>query len=169
MSPKDLFTKIFGTRFQRELKRIRPVVDAIHGHEDRLKGFSDAELRAQTPKLRGLIAERTGALGAEVERLKREKHDCPDAAQRATLSDQLSRAETTYVKALQGALSDMLPEAFATVREACRRLVGSEVVVTGIWCRTTSSSSAASCCTRARSRRWRRARARPSWRRCPCT
>ncbi len=131
MSPKDLFTKIFGTRFQRELKRIRPVVDAIHGHEDRLKGFSDAELRAQTPKLRGLIAERTGALGAEVERLKREKHDCPDAAQRATLSDQLSRAETTYVKALQGALSDMLPEAFATVREACRRLVGSEVVVTG--------------------------------------
>jgi len=131
MSPKDLFTKIFGTRFQRELKRIRPVVDAIHGHEDRLKGFSDAELRAQTPKLRGLIAERTGALGAEVERLKREKHDCPDAAQRATLSDQLSRAETTYVKALQGALSDMLPEAFATVREACRRLLGSEVVVTG--------------------------------------
>src|SRR2546421_725249 len=131
MSPKDLFTKIFGTRFQRELKRIRPVVDAIHGHEDRLKGLSDAELQAQTPKLRGLISERTGALGAEVERLKREKHDCPDAAQRATLSDQLSRAETTYVKALQGALSDMLPEAFATVREACRRLLGSEVVVTG--------------------------------------
>src|SRR5213076_1095439 len=50
-----------------------------------------------------------GALGAEVERLKREKHDCPVAAQRATLSDQLSRAETTYVKALQAALSDMLP------------------------------------------------------------
>src|SRR5205085_6487243 len=84
-----------------------------------------------TPKLRGLVAERTGALAAEVERLKRAKHDCPEAEQRAVLSEQLSRAESAYVKELQATLNDVLPEAFATVREACRRLVGSEVVVTG--------------------------------------
>src|SRR5881296_1238217 len=131
MSFKDWFAKIFGTRFQRELKRIRPVVDAIHRHEERLKALSDTELQAQTPKLRGLVAERTGALARDVERLKREKHDCPDAVQRAALSDQLSHAEAAYVKALQAALNDVLPEAFATVREACRRLLGSEVVVTG--------------------------------------
>src|SRR2546430_9823540 len=128
---KGWFTKIFGTQFQRELKRIRPVVDAIHRHEERLKGLSDAELQSQTAKLRGLVAERTGTLAAEVERLKREKHDCPDAEQRAQLSQTLAVAEAAYVKALQAALSDVLPEAFATVREACRRLLGSEVVVTG--------------------------------------
>src|SRR5256884_1371429 len=128
---KGWFTKIFGTQFQRELKRIRPIVDAIHGHEARLKGLSDGELQGQTPKLRGLIAERTSTLAAEVERLKREKHDCPDADQRVELSQKLSQAETAYVKALQVALNDVLPEAFATVREACRRLLGSEVVVTG--------------------------------------
>jgi len=128
---KGWFTKIFGTQFQRELKRIRPIVDAIHGHEAGLKGLSDGELQGQTPKLRGLIAERTSTLAAEVERLKREKHDCPDADQRVELSQQLSQAETAYVKALQVALNDVLPEAFATVREACRRLLGSEVVVTG--------------------------------------
>src|SRR5690348_5891762 len=131
MAYKDWFSKIFGTRFQRELKRIRPVVDAIHRHEERLKRVSDDELRAQTPKLRGLVVERTGPLAAEVERLKKEKHDCPDAEQRKELSSQLSQAEAAYVKALQAALNDVLPEAFATVREACRRLVGSEVVVTG--------------------------------------
>jgi preprotein translocase subunit SecA len=128
---KGWFTKIVGTQFQRELKRIRPVVDAIHRHEERLKSLPDAELQAQTPKLRGVVAERTGALAGDVERLKREKHDCPDAEQRKELSDRLSRAEVTYVKALQGTLNDVLPEAFATVREACRRLLGSEVVVTG--------------------------------------
>src|SRR5438034_1371552 len=128
---KGWFTKIFGTQFQRELKRIRPIVDAIHRHEARLKGLSDGELQGQTPKLRGLIAERTSPLAAEVERLKREKHDCPDADQRVELSQTLSLAEAAYVKALQEALSEVLPEAFATVREACRRLVGSEVVVTG--------------------------------------
>src|SRR5947207_9645731 len=128
---KGWFTKIFGTQFQRELKRIRPIVDAIHRHEARLTGLSDGELQGQTPKLRGLIAERTSTLAAEVERLKREKHDCPDADQRVELSQQLSQAETAYVKALQVALNDVLPETFATVREACRRLLGSEVVVTG--------------------------------------
>src|SRR5947209_1233917 len=128
---KSWFTKIVGTRFQREMKRIRPIVDAIHRHEERLKVLSDTELQAQTPKLRGLVAERTGVLAAEVERLKRAKHDCPEAEQRALLSEQLSRAESAYVKELQATLNDVLPEAFATVREACRRLVGSEVVVTG--------------------------------------
>src|SRR5690348_10174508 len=128
---KNWFTKIVGTRFQREMKRIRPIVDAIHRHEERLKTLADAELQAQTPKLRGLVAERTSALAAEVARLKREKHECPDAEQRAVLSEQLSRAESAYVKELQAVLDDVLPEAFATVREACRRLVGSEVVVTG--------------------------------------
>src|SRR6266480_5225793 len=128
---KGWFTKIFGTQFQRELKRVRPIVDAIHRHEERLKGLSDAELQGQTSELRGLSAERTSALAADVERLKREKHDCPDADQRVDLSQKLSQAESAYVKALQGALSDVLPEAFATVREACRRLVDSEVMVTG--------------------------------------
>src|SRR5256885_1691326 len=128
---KSWFTKIVGTRFQREMKRIRPVVDAIHRHEERLKTLSDTELQAQTPKLRGLVAERTGVLAADVARLKREKHECPEAEQRAVLSEQLSRAEAAYVKELQAVLDDVLPEAFATVREACRRLVGSEVVVTG--------------------------------------
>src|SRR5438034_2755186 len=62
---KGWFTKIFGTQFQRELKRIRPIVDAIHRHEARLKGLSDGELQGQTPKLRGLIAERTSTLRSE--------------------------------------------------------------------------------------------------------
>src|SRR6266581_1527148 len=128
---KGWFTKIFGTQFKRELKRLRPIVDAIHGHEARLKGLADGEVQAQTAKLRALIAERTGTLAAEVGRLKREKHDCPDAELRATLSDQLAKAEAAYVKDLQAALDDVLPEAFATVREASRRLLGTEVVVTG--------------------------------------
>ena len=128
---KSLFTKILGSRFKRELKRLRPVVDGILRHEERLTALSDAEIQAQTPKLRAAIAQRTTALVAEVERLKREKHDCPDAGQRAALSDQLARAEAAYGKELQAALDDVLPEAFATVREASRRLLSSEVVVTG--------------------------------------
>src|SRR5882762_7319692 len=125
------FTRLFGTRFDRELKRVQPIIDAVHTHEARLKELSEADLKAQTAKFRATIAERTGTLGAEVERLKQAKHDCPDPAERADLGDQLVRAETAFVDELQRTLDDLLPEAFATVREACRRLIGTKVVVTG--------------------------------------
>src|SRR5258708_9115132 len=127
---KTLVTRITGTRFTRELKRIRPLVDAIHGHEEQLKSASDDVLKAQTQKFRAWLAARVGPLAAEVERLKQEKHDRPDAAERAALGQELTRAQKQYRTALQAALDELLPEAFATVREACRRLVGSTVVVT---------------------------------------
>ena len=129
--PNRLFTRIFGTRFDRELKRIQPIVDAIKQHEVRLKDLSNSELQVQTAKFRERIAQRTGALHAEVERIKKEKRDCPDPEKRADLGNQLARAEETFVKELQRTLDDLLPEVFATVREASRRLLGSDVVVTG--------------------------------------
>jgi len=58
------FTRIFGTRFNRELKRIQPIVDAILEHEVRLKDLTDSELQAQTAKFRELIAQRTGEVHA---------------------------------------------------------------------------------------------------------
>ena len=126
-----LFTKIFGTRFDRDLKRIQPIVDAIKQHEVRLKDLPDPELQAQTARFRATIAERTGELHAAVERLKQAKHDNPNPEERATLGDQLRTAEQAFVAELQQTLDDVLPEAFATVREASRRLLGGEVVVTG--------------------------------------
>ena len=128
---KGLVTKVMGTRFERELKRIQPIVDAIHEHEERLKGLPDAELQAQTAAFRARLAERVGALAADVARLKQEKHDCPDADQRVVLDRALGEAEKRLAQETQAGLSDLLPEVFATVREACRRLVGTEAVVTG--------------------------------------
>src|SRR5688572_19357452 len=151
----NFVTKIIGTRFEREQKRMRPIVEAIHEHEARLAKLSDDELRGtggsgggndgggtdgggspsegggQTAKFRRIIAERTGALDAEVKRLKQAKHDTPAAEDRLKLDEELRQTEQRYNAELRKTLDDILPEAFATVREACRRLVGTEVVVTG--------------------------------------
>jgi preprotein translocase subunit SecA len=128
---KQLVTKVLGTRFEREMRRIRPIVDEIHRHEARLKDIGDNELQGQTAKFRAIIAERTGALEAEVARLKQAKHDCPDAEQRLALDQELAQAEQNLAQAVKATLDELLPEAFATVREASRRLLGSDVVVTG--------------------------------------
>ena len=58
---KSLMTAVFGTRFDRERKRLQPVVDQIHAAEEQLKALSEAELKAQTQKFRDRLAERTGA------------------------------------------------------------------------------------------------------------
>ncbi|PYO61955.1 MAG: preprotein translocase subunit SecA [Gemmatimonadetes bacterium] len=128
---KRLVTKVLGTRFERELKRVQPIVDAIQRHEARVKGLPDAEVQAQTQRFRALLEQRTGALAREVARLKQAKHDCPDADERLKLDGELTAAEAQLARETEAGLNDILPEAFATVREASRRLLGTEVVVTG--------------------------------------
>ncbi len=131
MPVQQLVTKVFGSRFSREVKRLRPIVDAIKRHEGRLEVLSDDALRQQTTVFRARIQERTGQLGAEVARLKAAKHACADPDQRDVLDRELFEAEQALQKETAAVLHDLLPEAFATAREACRRLVASKVRVTG--------------------------------------
>jgi preprotein translocase subunit SecA len=128
---KNLITTVFGTRFDRERKRIQPTVDAIHAEEERLTGLSEDELKAQTAVFRARLAERTGALKAELEEVREAKHGCADPEEREGLEHRFQEIETAYKKALAEGLDELLPEAFATVREACRRLLGTTVPVMG--------------------------------------
>jgi preprotein translocase subunit SecA len=59
---KQLVTKVIGSRFERGLKHIQPVVDAIHEHEERLGALSDEQVQAQTEKLRAVLEERLSEL-----------------------------------------------------------------------------------------------------------
>ena len=54
---KEVVTAVFGTRFARELKRVQPVIDAIHQHEKRLGELPHDAIRAQTDKLRAQLRE----------------------------------------------------------------------------------------------------------------
>jgi preprotein translocase subunit SecA len=128
---KNLMTAVFGTRFDRERRRIQPTVDAIHAEEDKLKDLSEDELKAQTARFRERLAERTGALKAELDQVREAKHGCADPDEREKLEQRFQELDTEYKKALAAGLDELLPEVFATVREACRRLVGTPVQVIG--------------------------------------
>ncbi len=128
---KKVVESIFGSRHDREVKKLQPVLAAIREHEARLVDLDEATLRGQTARFRGILAERTGELRAEVDRLREAKHACADPVEREQLEDALHRAEESWREAVAATLDDLLPEAFATVREACRRLVGTTVEVLG--------------------------------------
>ena len=73
--------KLFGTKYDRDLKKLKPFVDLVNALEPQMKKLTDEELKAQTPALRAKLAA-----GASIESL--------------------------------------LPEAFATIREASIRVLG---------------------------------------------
>ena len=128
---KSLVRAVFGTRHQRELKRLQPIVAEINREFERLKGLSDDELKAQTERFRAAIREATAQAEAELADLRARRRASEDASERESLSQQIGAAETRLKAELEAVLDDLLPEAFATVKAAAHRLVGTEVVVTG--------------------------------------
>jgi preprotein translocase subunit SecA len=128
---KNLLTKVFGDRHEREARKLLPVVDEINALAEELRGLSDEELKAQTGRFRGMIAERTAEFEAEIEEIRQAKRVAEDPDEREALNVRLRAAEDALKAELQATLDDLLPEAFATVKETCRRLVGTEITVTG--------------------------------------
>ncbi len=134
---KGMLAGVFGTKHERERKRAQPIVDEINENYERLQGVSDDEVRAQTDKFRLQIREATGELEARIAALKEEKRGTPDPLERERVdlelggADGRGGAEGELREATADVLEEILPEAFATVREACRRLMGTEVRVAG--------------------------------------
>ena len=67
---KGMLTGVFGTRHERERKRVQPIVDSINDEYERLQNVSEEELRGQTAKFREIIREATGELERRVAELK---------------------------------------------------------------------------------------------------
>src|SRR5690606_943310 len=128
---KSLFTKVFGDRHEREARKLAPLVDEINSIAEDLASLSEEQLRAQTEKFRGIIRERTAQFEAEINELRERKRSTESVDERENLGVQLRDAEEALKAALADVLEDLLPEAFATVKEACRRLVGTPITVTG--------------------------------------
>jgi preprotein translocase subunit SecA len=95
-----VLTKVFGTSNERAVKRLVPVVAEVAQFEPALQALTDEALRAKTVEFRERIA----------------------AARDAVPADEADRAEA-LLKAERQVLDEILPEAFAVVREAGRRVV----------------------------------------------
>ncbi len=132
-----LIGAVFGSRHERERKRVQPIVDDVNEEYARLQTVSDAELQGQTAKFRAIIESRTADLRGRIDALKESKRIAADPDARSEIDIELGGAdgqggvEAQYRETLAEVLDELLPEAFATVREAARRLLGTAVQVTG--------------------------------------
>ena len=66
---EDLISRVMGTRFEREMKQLQPVVEEIHEAEERVGAMSEEELKAQTEKFRQRVQEKTAPIQDEIDEL----------------------------------------------------------------------------------------------------
>jgi preprotein translocase subunit SecA len=114
-----VLTSIFGTANERTIKRLTPAVAEINDLEPAVKQMTDEQLRAKTAEFRSRIAERVE------ERLRGIEN--PEQLRAEGREDEAREAEERRAEALdkaeREALDEILPEAFAVVREAGWRTV----------------------------------------------
>ena len=116
-----LLGKVFGTKNERVIKALTPNVKAINALEPEMQKLSDAELRAKTDEFRKRIQEHLSRIGGN--------SNPPTGAEVAADAEEESdfdaskRLEKEQYDALQEVLAEILPEAFAVVREAGRRVL----------------------------------------------
>jgi preprotein translocase subunit SecA len=129
-----VLTKIFGSKSERDIKKIWPVVEEIKSFEEDVKKLSDDELKGKTESYREMIRKATEEIDAEITEVK-EKMESNDESitleDRREFSDTLEELEQEWLETVEGVLEDILPEAYAVLKDTCRRFVGKSWKVAG--------------------------------------
>jgi preprotein translocase subunit SecA len=120
------FKKLTGDSTIRTLDAIAPLVDEINSLAEELRALPDAELRARSLALRDQVRNDADvfAVRQEVDEKRDEIEAEPDPERRVVLRDEWRRGREALFHAEQHILDEVLPQAFALVREAARRTIG---------------------------------------------
>jgi preprotein translocase SecA subunit len=115
--------KVVGTKNEREIKRIRPLVERVNALEPEYQQLADGELRAKTEEFKNRIQQSTAAAREELAAAEAGVSGL-DAEEREEQRERLGELDKQLRQAEADALNELLPEAFAAVREASRRAIG---------------------------------------------
>lgn len=117
-------SNIFGNKSQRDVKDLLPFVDSINGHFKSYSALTNDELRAKTIELKARIKEYLKDIDTEIQALKHEtEHLLTEEIQRKQeIFEKIDKLEKEHDSQLEEILKEILPEAFALVKETSRRL-----------------------------------------------
>ena len=131
MAIADILRKLFGSKADRDLKQIKPVLDLVLAAYEKIDKLSDDELRARSAELRGKLRECEVPFERRIEEIKQKMdEDIPvnEKEDLATESDKLVKEEDEQIEKV---LDEILPEAFAIMKSTARRFAqNAEITVT---------------------------------------
>ncbi len=115
--------KIFGTKSERDLKELSPFVGRINAEFEKLSSITDEELRGRTTTLRAFIDDQLKHIDDELVQLHQQIDDDPDLDinEKEALFGRIDKLEENRDDELETVLLEILPQAFAVVKETARR------------------------------------------------
>jgi preprotein translocase subunit SecA len=124
MMLSDIFKKIFGDKNVKATKDLWPIVTEINEIYAGLKDLTDDELRGKTAEFKQKIADETLDIRTRLDELKEMLRRDDLEEDRRSIYDGIEDLEKELDEKYEEVLNDILPEAFAVVKDTCRRLVG---------------------------------------------
>ncbi|HWK55778.1 MAG TPA: preprotein translocase subunit SecA [Parapedobacter sp.] len=125
-------SKIFGSKSDRDIKHIQPLVSKIQEEYPKLESLTNDELRAKTSDFKRRIADFLGDIDKEIASLKAEAdQEGVEMVEKTAIYDKIDKLGKDRDRQLEEVLLQLLPEAFAVVKETARRFTeNSEITVT---------------------------------------
>ncbi|MBK8278882.1 MAG: preprotein translocase subunit SecA [Saprospiraceae bacterium] len=126
---KSSLKKIFGgSKQDKDIARYQPLVDASLAYHATLGDITHDELRAHTIRFKNIIAEGLAEINAQIDQTRLEANDNDDPEAKEDLFKEVDALSKDKDKILEEILLEILPEAFAVVKETCKRFVENETI-----------------------------------------
>ena len=127
----NFLSKLFGTKSDRDLKEVKPMLDATLKVYPEIQKLSNDELRAKTLEFKAIINKEVEAEETELANLRQRienEYDMP-IDEKEELYKRIDKLEKDSYEKTQNVLNRILPEAFSVVKETARRFAENEQVV----------------------------------------
>ena len=129
MSIINSLIKLFvGDKAKNDLKSIQPLVEKIKAYAAELEHISNDELRGKTIAFKEKIKEARAAFDTRIADLQTQANATEDIDKKEDLYTEIDKLSAEAYQASEKVLNDILPEAFATMKETARRFATNETI-----------------------------------------
>ncbi len=126
----SILRAIFGDKHEKDIKALLPIVDKINAEYEKLHNISNDELRQKTQELRKLIKDRISEDEQKINQLKQKAEDeQTPVEEKEKLYKEIEKLEKKVDQEIENILNEILPTAFAIVKETARRFKENEELV----------------------------------------
>ncbi len=117
-----LIQKLFGNKKEKDIKELKPWISKISAEYDKIRNISDDELRGLSDKFRARIQAHIKSTTTEIASKKKEAKSATDLDLSEKLYEEAEKLRKKRNEEVEAVLLEILPEAFAVIKETSRRL-----------------------------------------------
>jgi preprotein translocase subunit SecA len=121
--------KVFvGDKSEKDVKALQPLVKEIKSFEQQLEGLSHDELRQKTVAFKQRIADNCKEINEKIAALQEEVDNSTDIDRNEEIYSEIDKLNEEVYKISENTLNEILPEAFAVVKETAKRFAANETL-----------------------------------------